>query len=184
MKQNLMIVAHPDDEIIFGFPSLHNINFVSEPKVVSVTNADHPGRSLEFQTCMKRLGVQDYDMYNYKDEWDNSFENTDIKERLQDLIFAGKYKQIITHNANGEYGHSQHKALNQIINQLVTDQELWVFEQLDHALDFHNLKWKLDILQDVYKSQYNIGTFDWHHPTNRQNNMMEWITKCGIKRIK
>ena len=51
---SLMIVAHPDDEILWGGASLSHHRYV----VVCMTNGDHPIRSVEFERVMLRSGKE------------------------------------------------------------------------------------------------------------------------------
>ena len=56
MNNNLLIVAHPDDEVIFTGSLLLLHNYID--KVICVTNGKDEIRKSEFQRVMKRVKVR------------------------------------------------------------------------------------------------------------------------------
>lgn len=114
----LLIVAHPDDELLWG-----GINLLLEPgwKVVCATNATHAVRSKEFYKTMSFCNVFEYDMYNaqdvYTDEEDESddmFRGTDFENILTELS-RKHWKLVLTHSPTGEYGHEHHKTVHRMV---------------------------------------------------------------------
>lgn len=169
---NIMIVAHPDDEIIWGGAHLLNDNYL----VVCITHGNDKIRSKEFKKAMKITGDK-YIMLNYpdkilnrRDEWKN--DNADIKKDLTEILKLKKWKVIVTHNPKGEYGHIQHIKTSEIItdiykNNFSQDNNLFYFGKYYSAktiknqkdmpeISDNNLKTKLDIIKNVYKSQVFI----------------------------
>ena len=106
---NLMVVAHPDDEIIFGGNVVLNNNFL----VIYCTND------------FKRIEIirelsKDYNfnaiILSHIDcpHKDMIFDN-ELIAFLLDHIQHNKYNMIVTHNKHGEYGHIQHVLIHKII---------------------------------------------------------------------
>lgn len=159
----LMIVAHPDDELIFGGAELIS---KSGWKVVVVTNCTQessnmfslyiPNRLQEFMNIMNKLG-HCYEIWDYEDNgincnWDNKIE-TDIRN----LLDNNKFKMIVTHNLKGEYGHIQHKKLSQIMHKLVNE-NLYVFTTSKNINPYYK---KVKEILKLYTSQNSaINTHD------------------------
>ncbi len=133
----LMIVAHPDDELIFGGAEL-----LSKKgwKVVTVTNCTQhsanfltpfsPDRRKEFVTIMNKLG-HNYEIWDYEDNRLNCNWNTQkLEHDIRNLLKQNKLKMIVTHNLKGEYGHKQHKKLSEIMHKIVK-KNLYVFGTTD-----------------------------------------------------
>jgi len=147
MPDKLMVVAHPDDETIFGGAAL-----LSERgwKVICLTNQKDEIRSEEFRRVMKRVGAA-YEIWDYPDLYDGSFDPEPLRMEIGKVIRNHRYERIVTHNLGGEYGHSQHRSLSQILHSMELD-NLYVFGQSDQVLPFHLLRDKL-ILLSLYHSQ-------------------------------
>lgn len=130
----LMVVAHPDDELIFGGREL-----LSEKgwKVVSITNGSIASENI-FSTCSFETRQKEfislmsylecsYEIWDHEDNGFNSNWNIDIiKNQLINLFNESQYKKIVTHNLEGEYGHIQHKKISKIIHDL-RPKNLYVF---------------------------------------------------------
>jgi LmbE family N-acetylglucosaminyl deacetylase len=143
----LMIVAHPDDESIFG-----GGNLIKHKgwKVICVTNGDNPIRAKEFKKAMKTVDAE-YEMWNYEDKWKGDFDRKSLRKDLKRVLQKKEYKMIVTHGLSGEYGHTQHKALAEIIHGLVK-KNLYTFKLSKKSLKQQQLKKKLKLLS-IYKSQ-------------------------------
>lgn len=115
MLNKLIIVAHPDDETIFAGNFIRHTNGC---KVVCVTNGSNPVRSREFQTVMKKLGVEEYEIWDYADVWNGDFDREKLKEDISRVLLEHDFKMVITHNPEGEYGHTQHAALSETVSEL------------------------------------------------------------------
>jgi len=170
----LMIVAHPDDELIFGGKEL-----IQEKgwKVVCVTNGSAKSkcifsiysantRKTEFMSVMDALDCQyeiwDYEDYGFNANWNEKL----LLENLQRVINEKNYKKIVTHNLNGEYGHVQHKKISELVHTLKPN-NLYVFgykNKLGHDSDKKNCAndyvCKLNELLKLYTSQKNtVGKY-------------------------
>lgn len=147
MIDKLMIVAHPDDESIFGGATL-----LREQgwKVICLTNGKDKIRSKEFHEAMKMVGAS-YEIWDYPDIYTGSFDAQLVERDLRKVISKQRFSRIVSHNLCGEYGHSQHKSLSKILHDQGLD-NLYVFDTSNDVIPFHLLQKKLNLLS-IYKSQ-------------------------------
>lgn len=149
----LMIVAHPDDETIFGGGMLLNEDGW---KVVVVTdgggdNNDSEQRLEEFKSVMQHLNV-DYEILGFKDDMNQVLYNEDdVAKKLFTIIVSKNWKKIVTHNEEGEYGHIIHKSVHNIVKKM-NPENLYFFKKSDHKLDQKLYKRK-NMLLNLYVSQ-------------------------------
>ena len=119
--QNIMIVAHPDDETIWGGMHLIKDKYL----VICLTNGDNKTRAKEFNDVIKQTKgtgiILDYpDKTNGKrDDWKNSQKN--IKNDLNYLLQKQTFSKIVTHNPSGEYGHQHHKMTSSIVTNIAKE---------------------------------------------------------------
>lgn len=147
----LMIVAHPDDESIFGGGAL-----ISQPgwRVICLTNGSDDVRAKEFQQAMDFAQVS-YEIWDYPDEYDGSFDEEEVKRDIEKVLKKGNYQRIMTHNLQGEYGHSQHKALSRILHSMRL-KNLCVFDTSNEKLPEDILKNKMELLRHYESQMYVI----------------------------
>lgn len=117
----LMVVAHPDDESLFGGAQL--VLFRGR-KVVCVTNGDNPIRRKEFEIVMKKTG-SDYEIWDYPDEQYTPLDENRLRSDLERIVSEQKWDKIVTHSRMGEYGHMHHIQVHCLLKILTPD--LWVF---------------------------------------------------------
>lgn len=107
-KQNLIVVAHPDDETIF-FGGLVQTYRRRPWKVICVTdgNADGVGmqRRLDFLSACKKLGAKEAEMWDFPDLYDARVDVARLQQRLK----QEKPVEVFTHGILGEYGHPHHQ---------------------------------------------------------------------------
>jgi LmbE family N-acetylglucosaminyl deacetylase len=121
--KKLMIVAHPDDEILWGGKELIEDDYL----VVCVTCGTRAKRVFEFVKAMHATGDK-YIMLGYpdktngqRDNWDTVYK--DINKDLKDIIDLKDWDLIVVHNPDGEYGHQHHKMLNVMVTDTVTNKK-------------------------------------------------------------
>jgi LmbE family N-acetylglucosaminyl deacetylase len=157
MIDKLMIVAHPDDEALFGGAEL--LTYSKEYKVIAIDEAHDHERKGEFKASMAFIGIEEYEHWTgYKGGEDYHREKL-IYELLR-VLRERDWKKIVTHNKKGEYGHPRHRALHDILNHL-RPEILWQFDKAGERLPNDLLLKKRDLLK-VYRSQKEV--LDWFSP--------------------
>ncbi len=122
---NLMIVAHPDDETLFGGSHLISDRYL----VVCMTNAKSY-RAADFNKAMD-ISEDERIMLSYPDtqeleggklqydpgyNWD--YDQLAIQNDINLLLHYKKWDTVVTHNPEGEYGHFHHKKVNKFTTDL------------------------------------------------------------------
>lgn len=121
VKENdnkLMIVAHPDDETLWGGGHLKQGGYF----VMCITNGQNKRRAAEFRNAIKESGNDGIILYypdkingkrsDWKQVWNKITDDVKFVMEFKD------WKEMVTHNKDGEYGHNQHKALHKIVKQV------------------------------------------------------------------
>ena len=192
--EKLMIVAHPDDELLWGGAHLIEDNYL----VVCITCGVVKERVNEFINVMNATNDK-YILLGYpdktngeRDNWDNHREN--IKKDLQAIIDLKDWQLIVTHNPDGEYGHIHHKMSSAITTSIVEDKtKLYYFGRYHSKKNIPNyynsmtpindkdLKIKKDNI-GLYKSQSFIQTaFDHMFAYEDWENYSQWEDELNEK---
>ena len=116
--KNLMIVAHPDDETLWGGANLYkDIYFV-----VCLTNGHNYQRASDFHKLLnftKNEGIiLDYpDLQDYvQDKWIEVKES--IIKDLSTIINYNNWDKIVTHGPEGTTGHMHHKKISAYVTMI------------------------------------------------------------------
>lgn len=113
----LMIVAHPDDELIWGGGHLIEDDYL----VVCITRGNDEKRKKEFEGVME--ATDDVGMIlSYPDkiagkrsDWKGW--KKDIQQDLDTIINYKDWDIVVTHNEKGEYGHQHHVMTHSLVNK-------------------------------------------------------------------
>ena len=157
--KSIMIIAHPDDEIIFG-----DIEMFKRPIMIICVTTENVIRRTEFENVMKILKCE-YKLLDFEDNRNGFLDITKVKEQLRMIL--DKNMRIITHNSTGEYGHNQHIELHNIIKDLTHN--FYTFK-LGPRLPDIVIKRKYELLK-IYNSQKSIFSL----PV-----IKNWIEHCCI----
>lgn len=127
IKRPLVIVAHQDDEILFFGGLLSNLQgHVEDMMIVNVYEPakgrkDTNTRLNAFSKMAEYLGakgvclcVEDVRPLSYKDYYSSC-------TMLLGIIYGFSPDVIITHNHMGDYGHSQHREVNEMVREITTN---------------------------------------------------------------
>ena len=184
----LMIVAHPDDEILWGGSKLIQEDFL----VVCITcGKSNPSRVKEFKSVMDKTGDK-YIMLDYPDKTngkrnDWSKVKKDILNDLQNIYLLKEWKEVVTHNPLGEYGHIHHKMTSEYVTSIVRKERLKYFGKYysKKKLEEENivlLKMASDLIEkkkevlSMYSSQKStIESFDHMIGTENILTYEEWM---------
>ena len=157
MIDKIMIVAHPDDEALFGGAEL--LSYPNEYKVIAIDEYHNDTRRREFLDSMRFIGIKEYEHWTgYKGGEDYHREKL-IYELLR-VLRERNWIKVVTHNKVGEYGHPRHRALHEILNHL-RPEILWQFDKCRERLPKDILNKKRDLLK-VYESQREV--LNWFSP--------------------
>ena len=121
-----MIVAHPDDETLFGGGEL--IQHASEYKVVVLDYGNHMVRHREFIKAMEMIGVGKWEHWDgepYKSS--AAYNESVLIPLIERVLNEREWTKVVTHNQGGEYGHYRHVSTHNVMARLCPD-KLWVFD--------------------------------------------------------
>jgi len=97
-----MMVAHPDDESIFGFSDL----LANRCTVICLTQRRLAKRKAQFEEILSLTGSSGVILdYSHKDPWDVTDEGF---YNAVSYHIKGSYDVVISHGADGEYGEPEH----------------------------------------------------------------------------
>jgi LmbE family N-acetylglucosaminyl deacetylase len=157
MERILMLVAHPDDEALFGFHDL----FYNDVTVICFTNGTNTRRRTEFELSARTFGFKGH-MLNYRDSehdnWSRLSNDTVLRRDLYPIVVANEFDRVVSHGADGEYGHIQHKRVHSIAQATATFLKL---PFADFASRWH-LGYSKELIEakkripDIYASQKGI----------------------------
>lgn len=174
--KKLMIVAHPDDELLWGGSRLIEDDYL----VVCITCGVDDRRLKEFDNVMEAtddsfiaLGYPDKEN-GVRSEWDSCYNN--LHSDIEKILNSNNWNLIVTHNPDGEYGHIQHKKTNMIVTNIYNTNnyvsKLYFFGKYYSKKNISNVESDLvsisdDLLNEkkeilsLYKSQTKvINNFD------------------------
>ena len=113
----LMVVAHPDDETLFGGAHLTEGGWF----VVCLTNGYNQVRKKEFYEAMNLLECTGM-ILSYPDiangersKWETKRYN--IAKDLDTILNYKRWGMVATHNPDGEYGHIHHKMTSKLVTE-------------------------------------------------------------------
>jgi LmbE family N-acetylglucosaminyl deacetylase len=164
----LMVFAHPDDEIIFGWPIFQDPTIEKE-LIICTSDYNNPARQqyahrkfLLDEVCKKYnvpLTCFDYPSEFYKLETRGTTLE-DCQNTIVDCVNSKKdnYDFVFTHNPMGEYGMIDHKMVWELMYSRV-DKPLLITDLLQyetHWPSFHEIPKR--IWNDFYQNK--IGDYD------------------------
>lgn len=161
---NLMIVAHPDDELIFGGAKLLDGN---DWTIFCLTNGNTP-RAEYFNKIHNEMHNHCI-ITNHIDINEPQEIHPQSLELLEGLIIGHSWDEIVTHSLEGEYGHHQHIALAKCVSGIchLLNKQLFTFSfDINEPISEELLKQKR-----YWLNQYNDGVRNFNISTRYDN----WI---------
>lgn len=173
--QNVMIVAHPDDETLWAGDHIRKNKYL----IICLTNGDNKTRKKEFMKTMELTGNYGI-ILNYPDNpkhikstWKNV--KNSIQNDIEYILNYKKWSGIVTHNPDGEYGHIQHKFTSFLVTnecvKLNNTDSLKYFEKFykpnyilennpKETLNEKDIQLKKKLMNNIYLSQkYAYGLY-------------------------
>tara|TARA_R110001592_G_scaffold52710_1_gene161690 strand:- start:739 stop:1353 length:615 start_codon:yes stop_codon:yes gene_type:complete len=152
----IMIVAHPDDELIFGGAELiENKGY----RVLCITNQNNPIRIKEFTGLMNELKLS-YEILNHPDNMGDKKVEDEWYNYVEQVLIKNKVIKIATHNKRGEYGHNFHKAVHKMVTDICIknklEDKLYNFHNGQKKLDKKLVDKKLELMKKYYPSQFKV----------------------------
>lgn len=151
----LMVVAHPDDETLFGGGEL--LKHKGEYKVVCLDYGNHLVRHKEFICAMEKLGVTKWEHWDgepYKSS--TAYNESILIPRLERVLGERDWEKVVTHNQGGEYGHYRHIGTHNVMARLCLE-KMWVFDTCSkEPLSDEIKQQKGNILKECYPTQEQV----------------------------
>ena len=155
--KNLMIVAHPSDELLWGGAHLIEDDYI----VVCITCGLDEKKVEEFQSVIKEtndqlitLGYPDK-VLGIKSNWHEEKEK--ITQDLKKILELNDWNIIVTHNKDGEYGNIQNKLTNryvtEIYDELNLNSNLYYFGEFYKESKYNELEIKPEKIGDELLTQ-------------------------------
>lgn len=117
----VMVVAHPDDEALWGGKALGQEDGWL---VICLTLGTDTVRAEKFKRVMDMFNVK-REIWDYPANWEAASADMmdEIKMRLAPIVNAPSVSKVVTHNPDGEYGHRDHQIISQMITALIDKKE-------------------------------------------------------------
>ena len=155
----LLLVAHPDDETLFGFHDL----YYNDTTVICFTNDHNKIRKSDFNRVLKELKRTYYMMAfndSRRDGWVKRTNTDIINKDIMPIIHTNvPFDLIVSHDYYGEYGHIQHMRVNSIASDLAT---------------------RLQLPFMTFDQRYSIeNEYDMQYTATRQRLLKDYTTETG-----
>jgi LmbE family N-acetylglucosaminyl deacetylase len=122
-KKVLVIVGHPDDEIIWMGGTLIRNRDKWDTTIISLCRKEDRDRAPKFFKVCEILNVKGF-ISDLEDDELNEIPLSDITDRIKGFIQEKEYNYVFTHGENGEYGHKRHTDTHRAIKQMLKDKSL------------------------------------------------------------
>lgn len=145
---NLMIIAHPDDESLWGGVHLAKADYL----VVCVTCGVDKQREKEFEKAVKEFGNKGISL-GFPDITNDAIDNWSkeyykIERELKKIINYKDWDMIVTHNPTGEYDHMHHRMISTMVTKNADKNKLYYFNKYYTKDEVENLNYCIKEIND------------------------------------
>ena len=168
-EDTLLIVTHPDDDTLFFHTKIKEY----KPYVALMVTGWSLKRLFDFIKVMKYYGVK-FRPYDTVEDKPNAEKK--IIKQIKAVFKAGNFKRCLTHNAEGEYGHRNHKLVHQCVASNVDCEILVPVSNGSislYPLDEETIKEK----EFIFNNYYTTETFV-------IDEYRDWLTHEKLERVK
>lgn len=137
-KEILVIVAHPDDEVIWLGGTL--LKCKENKTIISLCRKKDKDRAPKFEKACKILNARGYifDLDDMEKGYFKKISKKSIINRILKITKGKKYEALYTHGKNGEYGHLRHKEIHKAVTEMINKNMLYAKEVL--FFSYHKVK--------------------------------------------
>lgn len=178
---NVMIIAHTDDELLWGWKDLLNgedwtVLCVFQQYNYPGANEERNKRYTNFNKTSELFGFKKI-LLTYVDSPYNLEINyelqKDIKNNIKNIICDSE--KIVTHNPDGEYGHYHHKIVSKLVTELVTDKDKLYYFSFDKnsSLEFNDKY--IECFNNYFSDSSTDKTVIGHKNLSKISNTIKYI---------
>jgi len=186
--KNLLIVAHADDEVIWAGEML-----LKEKRQWDIICVVEPDNQSKFRIPIFNNLVSNYlecntKMLSFQDYGYGSNIVGDVESALLSKIMEKKWDKILTHGNKGEYGHSHHIQVHNIVKKIIIENNLidcfWTFNPVKKTEKLELSENKQLLFANTYDDESNLPIGHpkkWVHGWNTTMGWVEGFEKFSIK---
>jgi len=163
--KKLLIIAHPDDEIIFFAQIL--LPNPQDFHIVLVTDGNGDGQGIkrleDFKKVMQAIKVSSFESWSFPDVFDQKISQIQFNEKLRETCHViGAPSHVYTHGPLGEYGHPHHIQVCELVHRFSWESEVKIYHPDElglipqESIIMDELSWELAvaIMTNEYASEY------------------------------
>lgn len=176
-KNILLLTAHPDDEIMFFYPTIKNLIKYNNIHLLCLSNGDYENkgktREKELYDLSCTIGFNKTTIYDFEDNIKLFWDSNKIVSILNDYIKRQNINIIFTFDSEGVSNHPNHiSCCNSVIN--IKNIELYMLESVSFYRKFlsffdllniskNNLNfYNFNLPQLIYYMSFHWSQFNWY----------------------
>lgn len=147
----VLFVTHPDDDTLFFHQAIKEY----KPYVALMVTGWSIKRLRDFNRVMKQYGVR-YRAYDTAEDKQNTEKK--ILKQIDEVLKLKNFNRVITHNADGEYGHRNHQLVHKcVVSKSNSEILVPVSKEIIENYPVSNVIYQEK--KDIFKNMYITETF-------------------------